>query len=90
MSGWRKKQIANSIEKEIIMGAKIHQQGLRLVSQVLTKTQESFSVTRCTNGFIVEQSGRANDEWKIVKIVCTDVDNLNEVITDILGMDLEN
>jgi hypothetical protein len=88
MSGWRKKQIANSIEKEIIMGAKISP--LKLVSQVLTKTQESFSVTRCTNGFIVEQSGRANDEWRTVKIVCTDVDNLNEVITDILGMDLEN
>lgn len=84
MTGWRKKQIANSIEKDIVMGAAIG-----LVSQLLDKTQESFSVTRCTNGFIVEQSGRQGDDWKTVKLLCTDTDILNEVISDILDTPME-
>ena len=81
MSGWRKRQIANSVEKENIMTS--------LVSQLLDKTQESFTVTRCTNGFIVEQSGRQGDDWKTVKLLCTDTDILNEVISDILDTPME-
>lgn len=84
MTGWRKKQIVNSIEKDIVMGAAIG-----LVSQLLDKTQESFTVTRCTNGFIVEQSGRQGDDWKTVKLLCTDTDILNEVISDILDTPVE-
>ena len=81
MSGWRKRQIANSVEKENIMTS--------LVSQLLDKTQESFTVTRCTNGFIVEQSGRAGDDWKTVKLLCTDINILNQVISDILDTPVE-
>jgi hypothetical protein len=87
MTGWRKKQIANSIEKDIIMDAPMPPIGL--VSQLLDKTQESFSVTRCTNGFIVEQSGRQGDDWKTVKLLCTDTDILNEVISNILDTPME-
>jgi len=81
MSGWRKRQIANSIEKENIM--------THLVSQLLDKTQESFSVTRCTNGFIVEQSGRRDEDYKTVKLLCADTDILNEVILDILDTPMD-
>lgn len=81
MSGWRKRQIANSVEKENIM--------THLVSQLLDKTQESFTITRCSNGFIVEQSGRRDEDYKTVKLLCFNRDVLNEVITDIINMPMD-
>jgi hypothetical protein len=45
---------------------------------------DSFEVTLCENGYIVNIGGRtATDDWINKKIVCTTLEELFELITDI-------
>ena len=87
ISGWRKKQIQNSVENDYMNTNFVP----HLVSHFIDTVSESFTVTRCSNGFYVEQNGRSvDDSWHSIKIVCTSVENLNEVINDILLMPLKD
>jgi hypothetical protein len=57
----------------------------------LTKVNESFTVNRYDNGFMVEVSGRDEEnDWKTAKILCTTEDELFEVIKEALQMELDN
>lgn len=55
----------------------------------LTKVNESFTVYRYDNGFMIEVGGRdkAND-WKNAKIMCTSEDDLLTVIKEALALPL--
>lgn len=48
----------------------------------LTKVEESLTVYRYDNGFMVEISGRDNeDDWITAKILATSLDEVFELIT---------
>ena len=55
----------------------------------LTKVNESFTVNRYDNGFMIEVSGRDKaDDWKTAKIMCASEDELFVVIKEALALPL--
>jgi hypothetical protein len=57
----------------------------------LTKVNESFTVNRYDNGFMIEVSGRDTDnDWKSCKILCTNEDELFAVIKEALSMEMDS
>jgi hypothetical protein len=57
----------------------------------LAKVNESITINRYDNGFMVEVGGRDGDgEWKTAKILCTTEAEMIEVVEDWTRMDLDN
>jgi len=57
----------------------------------LEKVNESFTVNRYDNGFMVEFSGRDEEnDWKNCKILCTSQEQLFDVINEYLSKELDN
>jgi hypothetical protein len=57
----------------------------------LSKVNESFTVYRYDNGFMIEVSGRNDDsDWKTCKILCSSEAELFEVIKEALSMEVDN
>lgn len=55
----------------------------------LTKVNESFTVYRYDNGFMIEVGGRDKaDDWKNAKIMCASEDDLLTVIKEALALPL--
>ena len=55
----------------------------------LTKVNDSFSVYRYDNGWMVEVSGQdKNDDWKTAKIMCNTEDDLVSLIKEYNQMEL--
>lgn len=54
------------------------------VSDKLSKVDESFTITMYDNGFMVEVSGRDNeDDWATTKILCSTFEQVVEIIKEI-------
>ena len=57
----------------------------------LSKINETFTVNRYDNGFMVQFDGRDSDnDWKTSKILCATEDELFAVIKEALAMELDN
>ena len=57
----------------------------------LSKVNESFTINRYDNGFMIEVSGRdTENDWKNCKILCTTEEELFEVIKETLSMEMDN
>ena len=57
----------------------------------LSKVNESFTINRYDNGFMIEVGGRDNDnDWKNCKIMCSTEAELIEVIKEALSMELDS
>ena len=57
----------------------------------LAKVNESFTINRYDNGYMIEVGGRDNDnDWKTCKIMCSTEAELFEVIKEALNMELDN
>ena len=57
----------------------------------LSKVNESITLNRYDNGYMVEVSGRDDDsEWKTAKVMCNTEDELIAVIKEWNTMDLDN
>lgn len=57
----------------------------------LKKVNESFTINRYDNGYMIEVGGRDDDnEWKNCKILCSSEAELFEVIKEALSMDIDN
>jgi hypothetical protein len=57
----------------------------------LTKVNESFTVNRYDNGFMIEVGGRdSENDWKNCKILCSTEAELIEVIKEALSMELDS
>ena len=57
----------------------------------LTKVNESFTVNRYDNGFMIEVGGRdSENDWKNCKILCTTSEELFAVIKEALAMEVDN
>ena len=56
----------------------------------LTKVNDSFSVNRYDNGWMVEVNGRdKKEDWKSCKILCNTEEELIQLIKEYNSMDLE-
>ena len=57
----------------------------------LNKVNESFTVNRYDNGFMIEVGGRdSENDWKNCKILCTTSEELFAVIKEALAMEVDN
>jgi hypothetical protein len=57
----------------------------------LAKVNESFTINRYDNGFMIEISGRDKDnDWKSCKIMCSTESELFDVIKEALVMEMDN
>jgi hypothetical protein len=57
----------------------------------LSKVNESLTVYRYDNGFMIEVSGRDEDnDWKTVKLLCNTEAELIEIIKEANNMTLDN
>jgi hypothetical protein len=57
----------------------------------LTKVNESFTINRYDNGFMIEVGGRdSENDWKNCKILCTTSEELFAVINEALLMEVDN
>jgi hypothetical protein len=57
----------------------------------LAKVNESFTVNRYDNGFMIEVGGRDKEnDWKTAKVMCATEAELFEVIKEALSMEVDN
>jgi len=57
----------------------------------LSKVNDSFTINRYDNGFMVEISGRDDDnDWKSSKILCNSEEELLDIIREYNTMELDN
>ena len=57
----------------------------------LAKVNENISINRYDNGWMVEVSGRDEDQdWKTCKILCNTEDDLLDIIKEYNSMDIDN
>jgi hypothetical protein len=57
----------------------------------LVKVNESFTVYRYDNGFMIEVSGKDSEsDWKTSKILCSTEEELLEIIKEANSMELDN
>lgn len=61
------------------------------VSDKLTKVSDSFTINMYDNGFMVEVPGRDEDgEWKTAKVLCQDLEQVIEIVTEVSGMERDS
>ena len=57
----------------------------------LTKVNDSFSINRYDNGWMVEVGGRDDDnDWKTAKVLCNTEEELIALIKEYNTMELDN
>ena len=57
----------------------------------LSKVNESFTVYRYDNGFMIEVGGRDNEnDWKTCKVMCATETELFDVIKEALSMEMDS
>jgi hypothetical protein len=57
----------------------------------LTKVNESFTINRYDNGFMIEVGGRdIENDWKNCKVLCNTEAELFEVIKEALSMEIDS
>lgn len=57
----------------------------------LAKVNDSFTINRYDNGFMVEVGGRDSDnDWKNCKILCNSEAELFEVIKEAITMEMDS
>jgi hypothetical protein len=57
----------------------------------LAKVNESFTVNRYDNGFMIEIGGRDEEnDWKTCKILCGSKEELFNVIEEALSMEIDS
>ena len=61
------------------------------LSDKLVKVNESFTIYRYDNGFMIEVGGRDDDsDWKTAKVLCNSEDEMLEVVKEWNAMPLDN
>jgi hypothetical protein len=61
------------------------------ISNKLAKVNESFTVYRYDNGFMIEVSGKDhNDDWKTSKLLCSTEEELIELVKETISITLDN
>ena len=57
----------------------------------LSKVNESITINRYDNGFMVEVSGRDDEsDWKTAKVLCSTLEEMVAVVQEWTSMDLDS
>jgi hypothetical protein len=63
---------------------------VKKISDKLSKVSDSFSINMYDNGYMLEISGRGQDEdWASAKIMCSTVEELVELVKEAATMERE-
>jgi hypothetical protein len=63
---------------------------VKTIGDVLAKVNDSYTINMYNNGFMVEVSGRDNeDEWAAAKIICSTVEELVALVHEAANMERE-
>ena len=61
------------------------------LSDKLSKVNESITINRYDNGYMLDVGGRDNEnEWKSTKILCNTLEELLILITEYTNLELDN
>lgn len=61
------------------------------ISEKIAKVNESFTINRYDNGFVIEVGGRDyNDEWKTSKIIVATEDELVTLVREAVNLPKED
>lgn len=61
------------------------------VSDKLTKVSDSFTVNMYDNGFMIDVSGRDdNGEWKSARILCQNLEQVIDLVSEITRMERDS
>ena len=61
------------------------------LSDKLVKVNESFTIYRYDNGFMIEVSGKDHeDEWKTSKLMCSTEEELIALVKEAISIKLDN
>lgn len=61
------------------------------ISEKIAKVNESFTINRYDNGFMIEVSGRDyNDDWKTSKIIVATEDELVTLVREAVNLPKED
>ena len=60
------------------------------IADKLDKVNESFTVNRYDNGFMLEIGGRKDDDWKTAKIMVPTIEDLVVLIKEASELDRDN
>ena len=61
------------------------------ISNKLAKVNESFTINRYDNGFMIEVSGKDHeDEWRTSKLLCSTEEELIELVREAISIKLDN
>jgi hypothetical protein len=61
------------------------------IADKLDKVNDSFTVNRYDNGFMIEVGGRNGEgEWANSKVLCTDIEALIELVKEAISLPLDN
>jgi hypothetical protein len=64
---------------------------VKKISDKLAKTNENFSINMYDNGFMIEVSGRDEEnDYKTSKIMCGTEDELVELVREVLSMEKDD
>ena len=67
----------------------IKENKMSAISDKLVKANESFTINRYDNGFMIEVGGRDdNDDWKNAKVIVGTEDELIEAVKEALALPL--
>lgn len=62
-----------------------------MVNDKLSKVQDSYTINRYDNGFMVEVSGRDSEgDWKTSKVLCNSEEDLITVMKQINSIELDS
>ena len=57
------------------------------ITEKFQKVNESYTITNCDNGYMVEMSGQDTDEnWISAKFIVTNIDDLKQMVCDLAWM----
>jgi hypothetical protein len=63
---------------------------VKKISDKLRKVSDSYTINMYDNGYMLEISGRDNDdEWSSAKIMCSTVEELVELVKEATDMERE-
>jgi hypothetical protein len=61
------------------------------IADKLAKVNDSFTINRYDNGFMIEVGGRDDEgEWATSKVLCTDVEALVALVKEAISLPLDN
>jgi hypothetical protein len=61
------------------------------IADKLAKVNDSFTINRYDNGFMIEVGGRDDEgEWATSKVLCTDVEALIALVKEAISLPLDN